>query len=214
MKRIISLIIVCIFLFVCSSCDNASEADLFTSDIYLDETEENGLNLSSNDQNTGYSIMPAQPIRFYNMNDVIDFILKDDCSEYNNAFIPSYENMLAQFNKDGYLIVAHSSVADIITDNIALYPETKYEDIGIHYFFSYEEFDFQLLVYNVKELNLTSLIGENETIMDYRSNRFGFVSTATKVVQDSTRNIKSFYIFPITNSERICASFFLDEGIY
>ncbi|MBE6653897.1 MAG: hypothetical protein E7608_00405 [Ruminococcaceae bacterium] len=160
----------------------------------------------------------AQPIRFYSLKEAVDFIRADDRSGLNEKFISIYENMFYSFKNDGFLYQVDSTIAKRIEDNVALYPEAAYEDIGVHYFFECDEKMFQVVVYIANTQNLFSEDSSKTNFLDYSKSRFGWDNYYIRSAQTKNSGNFDVYIKNIgrtdTLTEKMTASFFVDESHY
>ena len=202
MKKFASiLVIILCFALMSTSCGNADFNYETTTLTYSEPTS-----------------VTAQPIRFYSLEEAVGFIRSDDSSELNEKFISIYENMLYSFNKDGFLYQVNSAAAKRIEDNVVLYPEAAYEDIGVHYFFEYGENIFQVVVYNANTQDLVRKNSSEINFLDYSESRFGWNDYQVHTGQSRKSGNFDVYIRKSgqadTASEKLTASFFVDESHY
>lgn len=115
----------------------------------------------------------AQPLHFDSVEEAASFIEKGDVSDCSGYFIPdikeAYDNMLQVFGYDGYVLKASSSVAERIND-IVVYPQEKYCDVGVQCWFDYDGVDIRLIVYRIDDAKAIDF--EADSSVSYRKARF------------------------------------------
>ena len=115
---------------------------------------------------------PPQPIDFETISDAIAFIEAPDYSAYYEEWHSTYQKMVQRFAVDGYLSTVSHSVAEKLNDNVTLYPEATSEDVGIAFWFKYEDILYQVLIYSTKNGEEYTFDPETESILDYYEQRF------------------------------------------
>lgn len=121
--------------------------------------------------------------------------------------------MIAAFQRDGYINTFTHNVATKYDNTVTLYPEVTYEDVGIHYFFRFNQELYQVVVYTIKAGEEYVMDPQTETIVDYYNkcwgSKFGVSSEQT-----TNSTLMPIAFFSETADGRICAQSLIDEGHY
>jgi hypothetical protein len=156
---------------------------------------------------------PPQPILFNTLEDAIAFIHNPDLSNYNENFQNAYQNMITEFQDDGYINTVTHNVAMKYDNTVTLYPEATYEDVGIHYLFVFNKELYQVVIYTIKAGEEYVMDPQTETIVDYYSKRWGS-DCAVSSAQPTNNALVPMVFFTETADGRICAQSLIDEGHY
>ncbi len=116
---------------------------------------------------------PAQPIDFESYEAILNFIRNydgtgDSCPEANAAwpdeFVDKYLEMNERFKKEGFFYeIVNSPDSEI--SRYVLFPNAKYEDIGVCCYIVYRETLYQCIVYSTKENY--DLFSEGHSLYEY-----------------------------------------------
>lgn len=116
---------------------------------------------------------PPQPINFDSIEAAIAYVQREDYSEYDEEEQIAYQHMNSVLMEDGYLYqVLHDSATFNTGRGISLYPQVKYEDVGICYWYEYQGKHFYVLVYHIREGEEYAIDLETEDFVDYYMKRF------------------------------------------
>lgn len=94
---------------------------------------------------------PPQPIFFESFESAQTFLLSADLSSYSEKEQEAYEKMIRVFREDGFLYRASCRGMSIPDGNVFLFPEARYEDIGIGCWFQGGDDWYLVIVYHVRE---------------------------------------------------------------
>lgn len=117
--------------------------------------------------------IPPQPIAFDCVSLAVAFLSSPDYSAYREDWHYAYQHMVATFQQDGYLYTVSHSEAPLYQELVYLYPEVKYEDVGISYYFLYEEQIIRVEIHNVKSGEEFAIDINTEDYSDYHMKRLG-----------------------------------------
>lgn len=114
-----------------------------------------------------------QPIPFDNISIAVAFLNSPTYSAYREDWHAAYQHMVTTFQQDGFLYTVSHSKAPLYQELVYLYPEVKYEDVGISFYFIYEEQIFRVEIHNVKSGEEFAIDVNTEDYSDYRMKRLG-----------------------------------------
>ena len=156
---------------------------------------------------------PPQPILFNTLEDAIAFIHNPDLSNYNEDFQSAYKKMITAFHGDGCINAVNHNVATKYDNTVTLYPEVTYEDVGVHYLFTFNQELYQVVVYTIKAGEEYVMDPQTETIVDYYNKRWGS-KFGVSSEQTTNSTLMPIVFFSETADGRICAQSLIDEGHY
>ncbi|MBE7066610.1 MAG: hypothetical protein E7385_03555 [Ruminococcaceae bacterium] len=146
------------------------------------QTVDNHSDATQHDITCGGFPPPPQPIHFDSLEDTISFIKSPDMSIYYEEYHEAYQYMIEVFREDGYVTIVANTEANR-DSAVILYPEAKYEDLGICFWFEYNENMYQVLVYNT----YYTMDKQNDDIFDYYRAR-GWGQNTQKTIEIFTNN--------------------------
>lgn len=156
------------------------------------------------------SVMPPQPITFDNLEAAAAFLQNPDYSNYRAKWESTYQQMVADFASDGYLLTASNKTASVSYDDVTLYPCVQYEDVGVSYWFDLDGESYQVLLYNTKAGAEYTIDLETQNIIDYHVVRFG-VSEDAEFEQLAVDHPNLSQTFLSLANNHICALSMLDD---
>ena len=157
---------------------------------------------------------PPQPILFDDIDAAIAFVKNPVFrNHWNDDFRAAYRQMVSVFQNDGYITTVSHSTATVFDNTVTLYPEATYEDIGVHYYFWFNEKLYQVLIYTVKEGDDYSIDLQTETVSDYYNKRWNVEVEFDDVGSTQHPLINSVY-FNHSDELRLWALSMLDETHY
>lgn len=115
----------------------------------------------------------ALPIVFDTFASAVEFVKNPNFSDYYNKWQGSYRAMVERLFVDGQLLIASHTSANKLNDSVTLYPEAEYEDVGIGFWFKYDDISYQVIVYRIKDGAEYTLDTETESIIAYYEKRLG-----------------------------------------
>ena len=110
--------------------------------------------------------IPPQPIRFEDFDAVLAFILDPDYENYNKKSRSAYEHMVGDFWSDGYILKASHKSATLYGKH-SVYPDVTGEDVGISFWFEFEDDIYQVILYNTRDGEEYTVDPESQDIVDY-----------------------------------------------
>lgn len=186
--------------------------------VLLSACSQNGQNVkepspTQNDDIIPSGPIPTQPIRFENLDEAIKFIKEPDLSEYHESEHSDYYEMIDAFKSDGYITTVSHSVAER-NINVSLYPEAKYEDIGVSYWFDLNGAMYQVLVYNTKAGEDFLLDKNTDTIIDYYKIRYDVTMSDYEIIKPDHEILSSMVFQLVYNGTRFGAKALIDNNHY
>ncbi|MBQ7172111.1 MAG: hypothetical protein IJR89_07535 [Clostridia bacterium] len=144
-----SIALIFAFSFLLCSCQKTIKPGV------LPDTEkvESAVSTGFNEKSEGPSPLaaPPQPLRFDSFESARDFIISAELSSYSEKEQEAYEKMNRVFRKDGFFYRASYREEGIPPREITLFPEAKYEDVGIGSWFVVDDVWYQFVVYHIRE---------------------------------------------------------------
>lgn len=160
---------------------------------------------------------PPQPIGFSTIEDAMDFIRSPNYSDYKgykDNWISTYQAMVASFISDGYITNVSHSTAKQHNDRVTLYPEAKFEDIGICFWFDYNEVPYQVIIRNTKDGDDYLLDLQTEDILDYNIKRFSLQEDLVGEYLNTGHALMHTMLLGTFNYTSLTASCMIDETHY
>ena len=154
----------------------------------------------------------AQPIRFNDINELINILNQyeaanyDDLNNYPEEYRDSYCQMYERFVADRFVFqVQNDNSAGLKVDSqLTLFPSTKYEDIGVGYYLTYNDKTYHVMFYYTYE----DVYTETDGIAQYLKKRMGRSSDKTVKIQD--RDVSLLF----AENGQCYANAFIDENHY
>lgn len=194
--------ILALFLFTLCSCATDSEVTLTNS-----HTSPSNIN-----DNISHMPVPAQPISFPTLDHAVMFIQSPNLDEYRAEWHSAYDSMVASFSSYGYMVSVSHKIADRLRDEVTLYPEVKYEDVGLCFWFELDDTHYQVMIYNIKTDEEYHVKSE-EDIADYLIKRFSVSENANFEYIETDHQLVPTMLLSRTNG-KICVSGLLNESQY
>ena len=180
--------------------------------VLLSACTQNGPKEPSSTPNNDKTIsdpISTQPIKFDNLDEAIKFIQEPDLSDYDPGEQRDYYKMVESFRLDGYITTVSHSAAKRQID-VSLYPEVKYEDIGVRYWFDLDGAWYQVLVYNTT----VTLDINTDTIIDYYKIRYDITMGEYEIITPDHEILSSVVFQLVYNGTRFGAKALIDNNHY
>ncbi len=181
MRKRIFLCVILILIMVLTACSNTTDSDS-----------------STNNVDSQYSDVPPQPITLESLDDAVLLVKNHEYSKYaknSEERYVAYKNMADRFMKDGYLTLAtHNTASRISAYKTVLYPEVKYEDMGICYWFQQDDQKYQVLIYTQTENPECALDLKTSSLLDYYLKKSGRIGSDIETVSIEHDLIKTLTV--------------------
>ncbi len=199
---IVCLVIMAFILFALCSCVADSEVIGTNSDT----------SSTNSNNNISYVPVPAQPITFPTIDHAVMFVQSPNLDDYREEWHSVYDSMIASFSSYGYMVSVSHKVANHLSDEVTLYPEAKYEDVGLCFWFELNDTLYQVMIYNIKT-GEDYYVKSEEDIADYLIKRFQISENASFEYIETDHQLMTTMLLSRAN-EKLCVRSFLNESQY
>ena len=146
------------------------------------------------------------PVSFENLNDVAEALN----GNYLNVYPEEYFEIHDRFSRDGFIyqVQDNDAIANQADRSVVLFPNVRYEDVGIGYYLTFHDQTYHITVYSAN----TDIASQSDGIADYLQKRTGRRTDKEITLQDRTVSLT----YPLDDSlqSEIYASAWIDESHY
>lgn len=193
-KQVTLVLIVLVLVLLSASCRKNNSG--------IDASPTGEMNSASPSEPVSTHFIPAQPLSFDGLEETLDFIRKSDCSSYKPEDQPVYEGMIDVFQKDKAVYEISNNEYDYFNNTVVLFPEQKYEDVGIARYFIDGDTLYQVVVYYVKDGEAYAIDMQAETFKEYYTKRYDVSYAFWQTISTSNPVLNILYVQPFGEEKR------------